>query len=300
MSLMIDSTRTPESKPGVVMRNADVWLDGTFVAYQDALVSPLSHSLGYATTVYEGIRSYGGSLFRFGEHMDRLRGSAAIFFHEVVLDDNALRSVCETLLARNGLGDGYVKIQVFFDDGDVSFKGIGCRSRILISTSPKPGQKATPWELAVAPWRRPGSRCHPYQAKTSSTYALSYLCHRARPQWADDVLFLTEDDVVCESSGANVGFVKNESIVMPGTECALAGITRRLIIEDLAPRLGLTTKVRDIHFDELGSFDGAFVCGTAVEVIPVSRIDEVTYAAFEVQKKLAAALIEVAHGKMEA
>jgi branched-chain amino acid aminotransferase len=282
------------SKPGIVMRDADVWLDGQFLDYKHALISPLSHSLGYATTVYEGIRSYGGALFYFDEHIERLRGSATIFGHTLPISTDELRSACESLLSRNGLIDGYVKVQIFFDDADVSFKGIGCRSRMFLSTSPKPAQNATAWSLSIAHWRRANPACHPYQAKTSSTYALSYLSHRARPEWADDVLFLSDAGFVCEASGANVGFVKGNCLVMPGTERALAGITRQVIIDELAPRYGLEVSIEDVHIDDIAQFDGAFVCGTAVEVIPVSRICSVTYAAFDVPRMLADGLVELA------
>lgn len=294
MTILTDEVVRADSKPGVVLRDADVWLDGRFLSYADATISPLSHSLGYATTVYEGVRSYGARLFRFAEHMDRLRASAAVFFHDAPLLNDELHKVCIALLARNNLVDGYVKIQVFFDDSDMSFKGLGCKSRVLVSTAPKPAQKTTPWSLSVADWRRPGPACHPYQAKTSSTYALSFLAHRQRAAWADDILFLTEPGIVCESSGANIGFIADKTIVMPTTACSLAGVTRRVIIEDLAPQLGLGVSVRDIHVDELGGFEGAFLCGTAVEVKPVARIEDVNYHRFEVQHALAQALVAMA------
>lgn len=260
------------------MDNNIVWLDGEYLAYADATIAPLSHSLSYASSVYEGIRSYHGVIFKLDEHLARLRQSAKVFGHDIRYSDQFMRDACYELLSINALVEAYVKIQVFYDDADISFMGRGCRSRFLISVLPMaPRVILGGMELSIAPWRRPPANCHPYVAKTSSTYALSYLSFQARPKGVDDVLFLSSEDEVCEASGANIFFVKGNALVTPTTEKCLAGITRHTILKQLAPDLGLETEVRPITFDEIAYFDAAFLCGTAIEIHAIRKIDDVHY-----------------------
>ena len=50
-----------------------IWMNGEFVAWEDAQVHVLSHGLHYGTGVFEGIRCYeterGPAVFRHREHL---------------------------------------------------------------------------------------------------------------------------------------------------------------------------------------------------------------------------------------
>lgn len=260
------------------MTTALAWLDGEYLQHDQMNLSPVTHSLSYASSVYEGMRSYGGKIFKCEEHLQRLQQSARLFKHDLYYTNATLTEACNELLKRNELQDAYIKIIVFYDEADVSFMGRGCRSKVVIFVLPfAPKAATTPYRLTTASWRRAPADCHPYQAKTSSTYAISFLSFRDKNVAYDDVLFLSTSDTVCESSGSNIFFVKGSQLITPTTEMALAGITRRVIIDELAPALDLQVIQRDISSSELGQFDGAFLCGTAMEITEISRIDGVLY-----------------------
>lgn len=255
------------------------WCDGGFVTSYEAKLSPAVHSLSYASCVFEGIRSYGGRILKCEDHMDRLRRSADVFGHAVPYSTLELTDACYELLRVNQLEGAYIKALVYYDDADISFKGQGCSSKVVILVLPFPSFLTDqPYRLTTSAWRRPPASCHPYQAKTSSTYALSYLSYRDKPDDCDDILFLSTMDTVCESSGSNIFFTRDDTLFTPTTELALAGITRRLIIEELCPALNVSVVERDIPYVELEVFDGAFLCGTAMEVKEVSSVDDVLFA----------------------
>jgi branched-chain amino acid aminotransferase len=260
------------------MSTALAWLDGEYLQHDQMSLSPVTHSLSYASSVYEGMRSYCGKVFKCEEHLQRLQQSARLFKHEMHYTNATLTEACIELLKRNELQDAYIKIIVFYDEADVSFMGRGCRSKVLIFVLPfAPKAATTPYILTTASWRRAPADCHPYQAKTSSTYALSFLSFRDKGEAFDDVLFLSTSDTVCESSGSNIFFVKGNELITPTTEMALAGITRRVIIDELAPALDLRVIQRDISSSELSQFDGAFLCGTAMEITELCGIDSIFY-----------------------
>ncbi|WP_024678408.1 aminotransferase class IV [Pseudomonas syringae] len=260
------------------MTTTIAWLDGKYLEMDKIHFSPVTHSLSYASSVYEGMRSYGSRIFKCQEHLQRLQRSARIFKHEIDYSNSALTEACNELLARNALVDAYIKIIVFYDDADVSFMGRGCRSKVVIFVLPfAPRSATTPYRLTIANWRRAPAASHPYQAKNSSTYALSFLSFRDKGGAFDDVLFLSTTDTVCESSGSNIFFLKENQLVTPTTDMALAGITRRVILDELSHTLNLQVVQRDILYSELSQFDGALLCGTAMEINEVSCIDDVIY-----------------------
>ena len=53
-----------------------VWLDGEVVDGADARVPVTDHGFLYGDGIFEGIRIYGGRIFRESEHLDRLFESA--------------------------------------------------------------------------------------------------------------------------------------------------------------------------------------------------------------------------------
>ena len=71
-----------------------IWMDGELVAWQDAKIHVLTHTLHYGCGVFEGIRAYetsrGPAVFRLDDHIDRLFNSAAIYMIDVPFDRDQL------------------------------------------------------------------------------------------------------------------------------------------------------------------------------------------------------------------
>lgn len=260
------------------MNYGKIWIDGHFIEYESASIGLMSHSLGYASSVYEGIRSYNGEPFKLKAHLMRLKLSCRIFGHTLSFADEELIEVCQQLLKINQLCDAYIKIQVFFDDSGSGYLGMECRTRVAIIVHDCPAfSRSKDWRVKTASWRRPSKHCHPYEAKTSATYALSFLAARARAVDTEDILFLDERGYVCEAAAANIFFVRGKTLYTSTTETCLDGITRKLIIEEIAPSLELDVCVGNIHADGLSSFDDAFLCGTALEIKQVGQLDDHHY-----------------------
>ena len=80
-----------------------IYLDGKFVDSADAKVSVFDHGLLYGDGVFEGIRLYGGNIFRLEEHLERLEYSAKAIMLQIPLSRAELSEVtCETC-RQNGL-----------------------------------------------------------------------------------------------------------------------------------------------------------------------------------------------------
>src|SRR5271169_921516 len=96
-----------------------IYLDGRFVDEADAKVSVFDHGLLYGDGVFEGIRLYGGNVYRLDDHLERLEQSAKAIMLEVPLDRAALvEAVCETC-RKNQLTDGYIRLVITRGIGDL-------------------------------------------------------------------------------------------------------------------------------------------------------------------------------------
>ena len=64
-----------------------IWMDGELVAWEDAKIHVLTHTLHYGCGVFEGIRAYetdrGPAVFRLTDHILRLFNSAKIFMIDI-------------------------------------------------------------------------------------------------------------------------------------------------------------------------------------------------------------------------
>ena len=94
-----------------------IWMNGDFVAWEDAKVHVLTHGLHYGTGVFEGIRCYdtehGPAIFRHTDHLDRLERSAKLFYMPLPYPVQQLRTVTHELVARNGLRSCYIRPLIY-------------------------------------------------------------------------------------------------------------------------------------------------------------------------------------------
>src|SRR5438874_4452323 len=80
-----------------------IYIDGKFYSREDAKVSVFDHTLLYGDGVFEGIRVYGGCIFRFEQHLDRLYDSAKYIMLAIPLDRKALAEATAETVRRSGI-----------------------------------------------------------------------------------------------------------------------------------------------------------------------------------------------------
>ncbi len=100
------------------MQQADlIWMNGEFVAWDEAKVHVLTHGLHYGTGVFEGIRAYetpdGPAIFRHRDHLQRLYRSAELYYMPIPYGLEDLRAATHELIGRNGLSACYIRPLVF-------------------------------------------------------------------------------------------------------------------------------------------------------------------------------------------
>lgn len=257
--------------------DGEIWYNGEFVDWKDAQVHVLTHGLHYASSVFEGVRAYGGEIFKLREHTDRLIKSADYLGFEIPYSADDIDAACTEALKRQGLTDAYIRPIAWRGS---EMMGISAQTNkinlaIAVWAWPSyfdPEQRLKGLKLTMADYCRPDPRSIPCFAKAAGLYMICTLSkHKAEAEGYADALMLDWRGQVAEATGANVFFIKDGKIHTPKPDCFLNGITRQTVV-DLAKRRNIEVIERVIMPEEMADFEGCFLTGTAAEVTPVSQI----------------------------
>ncbi len=257
---------------------------GRFVDDADAQVSIRSKAVNYGLGCFGGIRAYWNEaceelfVFRLDDHIERLYESAHILGLTPPVDRATATAAVLELLRRNGArSDHYVRPLIFVDSDELSPTLTDVPIGLSLYCQPL-GKYFADESLhaCVSSWRRVSDNAIPARAKPTGAYLNSALARaEARRNGFDEAIFLTGDGSVSEGSAAHLFLVRRgELISPPSTEDNLDGITRRSLIElARSEPLSWTVSERRISRTELYVADEVFLCGTAAELTPVTRID---------------------------
>ncbi len=260
-----------------------IWMNGEFVAWEDAQVHVLSHGLHYGTGVFEGIRCYeterGPAVFRHLDHLERLAKSAELYYLPLTFSVEEIRQATHELVRRNGLRSCYIRPLAFRGYGEMGLYAQTAPVDVIVAVWPWGAYlgeegKRSGVRAKVASWRRISPSGLIPLAKASGQYLNSILAKTEAAQSGyDEAILLDENGLVCEGSGENIFLVRDGQLVTPGhTASILDGISRKSVIQ-IATDLGYSVVERDIARAELYVAEEAFLCGTAAELVPVREID---------------------------
>ncbi|MCV6576417.1 MAG: branched-chain amino acid aminotransferase [Cohaesibacter sp.] len=277
--------------PSFDQREGHIWYNGEYVDWKDAKLHVLSHGLHYASSVFEGVRAYGGKIFKLEEHTERLYKSAELLGFDIPYSQEELNRVQVEILEKEGLTDAYLRPVAWRGS---EMMGISAQSnKINVAVAAwewpsyfSPEDRLKGLRLKTADWRRPDPRTIPCVAKAAGLYMICTLSkHKVEKEGYNDAMMLDFEGYVAEATGANIFFIKDGAIHTPTPDCFLNGITRQTVV-DLAKRRGIEVIERKIRPEELGDFEECFLTGTAVEVTPVASIDTYNFTPGDITKAL--------------
>jgi len=255
-----------------------IYLDGKFVDASEAKISVFDHGLLYGDGIFEGIRIYGGNVFRLDEHLERLEYSAkAIMLKLPLTRAEMAEAVCESC-RQNSLMDGYIRLVVTRGIGDLGLSPWLCPKPSVFIIADKialyPQEYYTKGlEIVTAPTRRMNPA-----ALSPAVKSLNYLNNilakmEARQCGALEAIMLNDQGYVAECTGDNLFIVHKGRILTPSSQQgALRGITRDTIF-DIAKEIGVPVGEHELTRYDIWNADECFLTGTGAEVIPVVKLD---------------------------
>jgi branched-chain amino acid aminotransferase len=255
-----------------------IWLDGRWLDRETATVSVFDHGLLYGDGVFEGIRVYGGKIFRLEEHIDRLYDSAQALWLTVPMSKAEMIAITEEGVRRSGLEDAYIRHIVTRGVGDLGLDPRKCaKPTVIIITDTIALWPAQVYETGLRVVTA-GTPIPHREALSPRVKSLNYLPHiMAKAEGiqagADDVLMLDASGYVAEASGCNIFVVKGRTVRTPPPYAGiLKGVTRDVII-GIAREAGFDVQETLINRYDVYTADEVFFTGTAAEVVGIREVD---------------------------
>ncbi len=263
-------------------RDGWIFMDGEMVAWRDANVHVLTHTLHYGLGVFEGVRAYktpaGTSIFRLQEHTDRLFDSAHIVGITIPFTKDELNDAQIDVFRKNELEEGYLRPMVFLGSEALGIRAKDLSVHVSIAAWPwpdymDPDSREKGIKVRTSSYTRHHVNITMCKAKSNGNYTNSILAlHEALDSGCDEALLLDNEGYVAEGSGENIFVIKDGVLHTPELTSCLSGITRATVFR-LAQELDLQILERRITRDEVYVADEAFFTGTAAEVLPIQSLD---------------------------
>ena len=255
-----------------------VSINGKLVPAAEATVSVFDHGLLYGDGVFEGMRIYGGKVFRLEEHIDRLYESARAICLEIPIDAEAMIAATIETVAANELQDGYVRLIVTRGVGTLGLGPDRCdHPQVIIIADTIALYPAEYYEKGLEIITSSVIRNHP-AALSPRIKSLNYLNNimakiEGMQAGCVEALMLNHKGEVAECTGDNIFVVKKGELYTPPLEAGiLAGITRDTVLE-LAKEAGIPTHETPLTKHDIYIADECFLTGSAAEVISVVKLD---------------------------
>ena len=261
-----------------------IWFNGELVAWEDAKIHILTHSLHYGTGVFEGVRAYetdrGPAVFRLTEHMERLHNSAKIMMMDMPYSVDELVQAAKDVVRASGLPSCYIRPIAYYGYGEMGLNTLPCEVDVAIACWPWGaylGDDAVTKgvRMKISSWKRHEHNTMPPLAKTTGNYVNSSLAKvEALKAGYDEAIMLNSDGLVSECTGENIFAARGGRLVTPpGSAGALPGITQDSVTA-IARDHGFEVDVDQLSCADLYVADEMFVCGTAAEVSAVNSVDD--------------------------
>lgn len=255
-----------------------IYLDGKFVDDADAKISVFDHGLLYGDGVFEGIRLYGGNVFRLEEHLERLEYSAKAIMLKMPLNRKELSdATCETC-RQNNLTDAYIRLVVTRGVGDLGLAPWLCpKPSLFIIASKISLYPQEYYDNGLAIVTVPTRRINP-SALPPTIKSLNYLNNilgkiEAKQFGALEAIMLNDQGYIAECTADNIFTIHKGTLYTPAaSQGALKGVTRGTIF-DIAQELNVPIREMDMTRYDVWVADECFLTGTGAEVIPATKLD---------------------------
>lgn len=252
------------------------YLNGSFVAREDARIAVEDRGFIFGDGIYEGVRAIGDRLFEWELHAERMvTGLAGLRIPFGAAEVADLKGVCERLVRENGLSDGEAFLYLQVTRGAAPrthhFPPAGTAPTVFISATKfvVPAAMRENGCSAITFDDMRWARC---DWKTVNLLG-SVLARQSAQEVGAYEAILHKQGLVTEGAATNVFAVVDGVLrTHPLTHAILPGITR-IVVMDVVRELQIPVSERAVTLAELARADEIFLCGSTTDVTPVVRVD---------------------------
>jgi len=256
-----------------------VWLNGQITPLETASTSVADHAHLYGDGLFEGIRIYGGKVFKLDEHLARLYHGCRYLGYEMSIGFDELKKTLLDVCRQSEIADGYIRLNVTRGTGlGLDPKNMDREPNVMIMVSTlalyPPEAYENGLEVVTTSLRVIPPDCLDPRVKCIGRYASNILAKaEANRAGAGEGLMLNGQGYLAECTGDNLFLIHGKKIRTPHPACGiLEGITRNTVMK-LAKDAGYEVEEAFMTPFDVYTADEAFLTGTAAEVIPMISLD---------------------------
>lgn len=266
-----------------------IWMNGQYVAWDDATVHVSAHALHYGSSVFEGIRAYstdrGPAVFRLMPHTRRLINGCKIARIDLQYTEDEINAAILETIRRNEHEACYIRPLVFRGAGILGVDGRSNPTDFVIFTwewgrylGPEALEQGA--DAQVSSWRRMAPNTHAAMTKMGGNYVNSqFISMEAHDNDFSEGIALDINGYISEGAGENLFLISGGVVYTPGGwSSILMGVTRDSVLT-LIKDMGIEIRFEPIAREMLYMADEIFFTGTAAEITPIRSVDRIQIGA---------------------
>ena len=287
-----------------------VFLNGEFVAWNQAKAHLMCHSLGRGSAIFEVLSLHdtrlGPAVFRLEEHMNRLFRSAELLDMELPGTKQSIHEKVLEAVRRNGIREGFIKVICFYSQ--IAFEILPPQKKLDLSifvVDPQEdlGGVKFPFERGVgaciSKWRKLDPETVPVEAKAAANYLNGMMARgEARKRGFDNAIMLDTQGFIAEGGTESVFLVKGGVLMAPSLGTILASISRKSLLQ-VAQATGTPTFEGRLRPELLFEAEEILYSGTPMKALAVRQIENraLEKVPGPVTEKLSALVNDIVAGK---
>lgn len=253
-----------------------VYLNGKYMPINEAKISVLDRGFLFGDGIYEVIPAYNSKIFRFSEHLRRLKKSLSAVLIANPYSDEQWQNIFQTVLEKNSAQgpDQVLYLEVTRGAPELRHHNIpkDIEPTVFVQSSTIPEHDIETLKKGKKAITLPDSRWDRCNIKCVSLLANVLLNQQAKDAGAEEAI-LINDGIAVEGSSSNLFIVVSGTIVTPiADDRILGGITRELVIE-LAKANDIEVKEQDIDESMLSSADEIWITSSTRQIFPITTLN---------------------------
>jgi len=256
-----------------------IFINGSFWPKSQAKISVFDHGLLYGDGVFETLRAYEGKILFLTRHIERLMTGARAISINIGQSAESLCQILYQTLAKNHLGDAYLRLSVTRGEGEIGLDPALCphptiivQARAFSGHPPRLYQEGIRAELVKVCRNAPKSTDPAIKSLNFLNNILAM--QEALRAGAREAIMLSHEGWVCEGSVSNIFWVREGILKTPATAVGLlAGVTREAVLE-LARLSGIAVEEGYFSPDDLAEAKEIFLTNTTYEIMPVTLLGQ--------------------------
>ena len=263
------------------------YINGRFVSQYEAAIPLFDAGFLHGKQVWSAPRLINNHIFRFQDHLDKIRHSAEInFFPDIPSDEVIIDAVRETL-AYNQMNDG-VHVRILVTPGTqvtasmdlaaiIDWQGEPSEPQVIVMPEYRGGvyDSQAGIGLVTSSFKRPGPDTVDQTSHDNNQNASSRALAEAKRLGATSALMYDPEGYLAEAPASHVAIVKDGRFLTPHVRCCPPGVTRQVLLEACVT-LGIESCEADLTPEDIEEADEIMLLGTMSGPVGAVSLDQKT------------------------